>query len=88
MGVLTFPATGARTRTHSEHGIRARVRVGWTVRQQGHSLKEVIAVGPVEFAGMHAAALETGGRSCRGTDRCDRAFREALCPRSQRGIRA
>ena len=51
-------------------------------------LKEVIAVGAVELARQHAAMLETGVRSCRGTGRCDRvASRAALCPHSQLAAR-
>jgi hypothetical protein len=87
LGSLTFPVDGARARAHAEHGVRARVRVDWVARQQDHSLKEVIAVGTVVLAGKHAAELETGGRSHTGKDRCDRASREALSSRSQRGLR-
>jgi len=84
---LTFPVSGARARRHVWHDARARVRVDWAVRQQDHSLKEVIAVGAVELAGKHATVLETGARNRRGMDRCGRAFREALYPRSRRDAR-
>jgi hypothetical protein len=84
---LTFPVTGARAPDGAKHSASARVRVDWAVRQQDHSLKEVIAVGAIELAGEHATMLETGGQSRRGKGHCDRASREALCPRSQRDTR-
>ena len=71
----------------AKHSGGARVRVDWVVRQQDHSLKEVIAVGAIELAGEHATVLETGGQSRRGKDRYDRASREAPCSRSQRDTR-
>lgn len=83
----TFAVSGARARNRAKHSVRARVRVNCTVRQQDHSLKEVIAVGPVEFAGGHAAVLETDGRSHRDMGRCDPASQKAPCSRSQRDIR-
>ena len=47
----------------------ARVRVDGEVRQQDHSLKEVIAVRAIELAGKHATVLETGDRNRTGRGR-------------------
>lgn len=63
------------------------VRVDRTVIRQGHSLKEVIAVGAIVEAAQHAAVLETDGRSCTGMDRFARAFRGVPYSRSQRDNR-
>jgi hypothetical protein len=53
------------------------------VRRWPHSLKEVVTVGTVEFAALHAAVLETCGRMNMGKGRFDPASRGALSLRAR-----
>lgn len=51
------------------------------------STSVVVALAAVEFAGLHAAVLETGGRSRTGRGRCGRASRGVPCHRGPLGRR-
>jgi len=52
------------------------------------SLKVVVPMDPVVATALETAALETGVRTRRGTDRFDRASRSTLCRRAPRAGRA